>query len=274
MGYRTIDNEGNQCNIGHAFVMDGYDSNGKVHVNWGFQPEEYNGYFEWTLLSPRNNYDYSAYDSGFNHDQAAIIGLCEDTTGIGGVVVKNVDLVADTMPANDLRIKINVQSLGGIWNGTLKYGIVSKNSDGTYSAVVTKTATGVEIEDNGTVELDLTGDYSMYYMAQGRTYYAIVYTPYFNYATESNWMWFLDDPVPFTIGDWVTPPDPQFQLGDVNHDGSVNVADVSALINLLLTGGEYDEAADMDADGNITTRDMSLLIGSLLNTTPEAKACA
>ena len=28
MGYRTIDNSGNKCNIGHAFVLDGYDKDG------------------------------------------------------------------------------------------------------------------------------------------------------------------------------------------------------------------------------------------------------
>ena len=268
MGYRVVDNSGNQCHIGHAFVIDGYDSNGKVHVNWGFQPEEYNGYFDWTLLSPRNNYDYDAYDSGFNHDQAAIIGLCPDTTGIGGVVVKNVNKVAETMPANDLRLTIDVQSLGGVWNGTLKYGIVSKNSDNTYSPVVTKTASNVEIEDNGTVTLDLSGDYSQYYMTQGRTYYAVVYTPYFNYSTETNWMWFLDDPVPFTIGDWVTPPDPQFILGDVNNDGKLSIGDVTALISYLLSGDATDinlDAADCDQNGEIKIGDVTELINMLLN---------
>ena len=268
MGYRVVDNSGNQCHIGHAFVIDGYDSNGKVHVNWGFQPEEYNGYFDWTLLSPRNNYDYDAYDSGFNHDQAAIIGLCPDTTGIGGVVVKNVNKVAETMPANDLRLTIDVQSLGGVWNGTLKYGIVSKNSDNTYSPVVTKTASNVEIEDNGTVTLDLSGDYSQYYMTQGRTYYAVVYTPYFNYSTETNWMWFLDDPVPFTIGDWVTPPDPQFILGDVNNDGKLSIGDVTALINYLLSGDATDinlDAADCDQNGEIKIGDVTELINMLLS---------
>jgi len=268
MGYRVVDNSGNQCHIGHAFVIDGYDSNGKVHVNWGFQPEEYNGYFDWTLLSPRNNYDYDAYDSGFNHDQAAIIGLCPDTTGIGGVVVKNVNKVAETMPANDLRLTIDVQSLGGVWNGTLKYGIVSKNSDNTYSPVVTKTASNVEIEDNGTVTLDLSGDYSQYYMTQGRTYYAVVYTPYFNYSTETNWMWFLDDPVPFTIGDWVTPPDPQFILGDVNNDGKLSIGDVTALISYLLSGDATDinlDAADCDQNGEIKIGDVTELINMLLS---------
>ena len=266
MGYRTIDNSGNPCNIGHAFVLDGYDSQGRVHINWGFQPEEYNTYFNWDLLSPRSNYDYDPYDSGFNAKQAAIIGLCPDTTGIGGVVVKNVNLVADTMPANDLRASIDVQSLGGVWNGTLKYGVVSKNSDGTFSPVFTKTATNVEIEDNGTVNLDLSGDYSLYYMSQGRTYYVVVYTPYFVYATESNWMWFLDDPVPFTVGDWVTPPDPQFLIGDVNRDGVRDISDVTDLIDYLLgLNSDIDlNAADVDEDTEITINDVTSLIDMLL----------
>jgi len=267
MGYRTIDNSGNACNIGHAFVLDGYDSNGKVHVNWGFQPEEYNTYFDWELLSPRSNYDYDPYKSGFNANQAAIIGLCPDTTGIGGVVVKNVNLVAETMPANDLRATIDVQSLGGVWNGTLKYGVVSKNSDGTYSPIFTKTASNVEIEDDGTVSLDLSGDYSNYYMTQGKTYYAVVYTPYFTHSTETNWMWFLDDPVPFTIGDWPTPPT---QLGDVNMDGTVDIADVTALIDYMMVGGDVTlEVADMNGDGAIDIADVTALIDQILVTEPE-----
>ena len=171
------------------------------------------------------------------------------------------------MPANDLRLSIDVQSLSGIWNGTLKYGIVTKNTDGTYSPIVTKTASNVEIEDGGIVNLDLTGDYSAYYMAQGKTYYAVVYTPYFNYATETNWMWFLDDPVPFTIGDWVTPPDPQFIPGDVNNDQLVNIADVTALIDYLLDNTKEINllAANMNDDDDVNIADVTALIDYLLN---------
>ena len=266
MGYRTVDNSGNPCNTGHAFVLDGYDSNGKIHINWGFQPEEYNTYFDWTLLSPRPESSYApydAYDSGFNHNQAAIIGICPDTTGIGGVVVKNVDLVADTMPANDLRITIDIQSLSGIWSGSLKYGIVSKGSDGKYTAVVTKTATGVEInEDYGIATLDLSGDYSAYYLTQGRTYYVVVYTPYFASSADSNWMWFLDDPVPFTIGDWPTPP---IQPGDVQGDGDIDMDDLTALINYLVYGTEVDPVgANVNEVGDINMDDLTALINILV----------
>ena len=172
------------------------------------------------------------------------------------------------MPANDLRLSIDVQSLSGIWNGTLKYGIVTKNSDGTYSPIVTKTASNVEIEDGGIVNLDLTGDYSAYYMSQGKTYYAVVYTPYFTYATETNWMWFLDDPVPFTIGDWVTPPDPQFIPGDVNNDGQVNISDVTAIIDYMLSQDASTinfDAADLNEDGEVNISDVTLLIDMMIS---------
>ena len=36
---------------GHAFVVDGYDSNDLFHINWGWSGY-YNGYFELSLLNP------------------------------------------------------------------------------------------------------------------------------------------------------------------------------------------------------------------------------
>ncbi len=261
-GYRTIDNNGNNCNIGHAFVIDGYDKDGKIHINWGFQPEEYNTYFSWDLLSPRNNYEYDPIKSGFNANQAAIIGLCPDTTGIGGVVVKNVNLECDTMPANDIRASIDVQSLGGIWNGTLRYGIVSKSVTGTsvsYNPVYTSTTTIDITEDGGIANIDLSNAYPS--LRDGQTYYIVVYTPYFNYSYD--WMWFLDDPVPFTIGDWPTPP---VETGDVNGDGIINISDVTALIDYLMDNSVAinTETSDVNGDGVINISDVTALTDMML----------
>lgn len=264
MGYRTIDNNGNNCNVGHAFVIDGYDSNGKVHVNWGFQPEEYNTYFDWTLLSPRNNYDYDPYKSGFNANQAAIIGLCPDTTDRGGVVQKAVNLVQETMPANDIRATIDVQALSGKWSGTLRYGIVSGSAQDGWSVMYTNTTT-VDLADKEIATIDLSGAYPT--LREGRTYYIVVWTPYF--ANSYDWNWFLSDPVPFTVGDWVTPPDPEWQLGDVNHDGDVDVNDVTALISYIL-GNVPEEFylteanVDGDADATIDVGDVTALISNIL----------
>ena len=73
--------------------------------------------------------------------------------------------------------------------------------------------------------------------------------------------------MPFTVGNWVTPPDPQFILGDVNNDSFVTIADVTALIDLLLGNTPTAEdlpAADMNGDGSITIADVTALIDYLL----------
>lgn len=52
--------------------------------------------------------------------------------------------------------------------------------------------------------------------------------------------------------------------GDVNGDGSVSIADVTTLIDLLLNGGEMTELADVDTDGDVGIKDVTVLIDLLL----------
>ena len=60
---------------------------------------------------------------------------------------------------------------------------------------------------------------------------------------------------------------PAYQLGDVNHDGDVNIADVTRLIDYLLgsTTDIYLDCADVKADGDINIADVTALIDLLLN---------
>ena len=57
-----------------------------------------------------------------------------------------------------------------------------------------------------------------------------------------------------------------FDLGDVNHDGSVSIADVTTLIDYLL--GSNSNAclvcADMNGDGDVSIGDVTALIDLLL----------
>ena len=60
---------------------------------------------------------------------------------------------------------------------------------------------------------------------------------------------------------------PEFTLGDVNGDGYVTVADVTALISLVLSGNASaaaHPAADMNSDGNLTVADVTALINLVL----------
>ena len=51
--------------------------------------------------------------------------------------------------------------------------------------------------------------------------------------------------------------------GDVNDDEEVNVADVNALIDTILSGG-YQEDMDLDSDGEVNVADVNALIDLIL----------
>ena len=54
-------------------------------------------------------------------------------------------------------------------------------------------------------------------------------------------------------------------LGDVNHDGSISIADVTALIDLILgTGDGCAICADVNGDSNVSIADVTDLIDTLL----------
>lgn len=63
----------------------------------------------------------------------------------------------------------------------------------------------------------------------------------------------------------------KFLLGDVNRDGSITIADLTAQVNLILgndaqDASDYDcDAADMNADGKVTTEDIEPLVNLLLD---------
>ena len=66
-----------------------------------------------------------------------------------------------------------------------------------------------------------------------------------------------------------TKPEPQpFLKGDVNGDGEVNIADVNALIAIIL-GGEADAdtliRADVNENGEINIADVNALMDIILN---------
>ena len=62
--------------------------------------------------------------------------------------------------------------------------------------------------------------------------------------------------------------EPSYKVGDVNRDGSVSIADVTALIDYLL-GGDADgidtDAANVNGDDTVSIADVTALIDLLLS---------
>ena len=65
-----------------------------------------------------------------------------------------------------------------------------------------------------------------------------------------------------------TPLPKHVLIGDVNRDGAVTIADVTALVNIILgkSNDEYDlDAADVNRDGAMTIADVTALVNIILN---------
>lgn len=66
----------------------------------------------------------------------------------------------------------------------------------------------------------------------------------------------------------VNPNDTPFLPGDVNGDGEVNIADINAIIDIIL-GGQVDEEtfnrADVNGDGEVNIADINTIIDIILS---------
>ena len=56
---------------------------------------------------------------------------------------------------------------------------------------------------------------------------------------------------------------PQFPIGDVNHDGEVNIADVNCVIDVILTDA-FTMGSDVNGDGEVNIADVNMIIDCIL----------
>ena len=70
---------------------------------------------------------------------------------------------------------------------------------------------------------------------------------------------------------YFTQGPPPSSLGDVNKDEKVNVADVTALVNMLNTGNvNYNKVVDVDGNGRVDEQDVKALVNLILGNAPSA----
>ena len=119
-------------------------------------------------------------------------------------------------------------------------------------------------EDGNETKRMITGITDKFYtvnnlLAEGTFLYKVkaIYTD----GTESAW----SNTQMVTLFDNGPAPH-EFEVGDVNHDHSVNIADVTALIDYLLGSGNVcTTCANVDGDDGINIADVTALIDKLLN---------
>lgn len=130
---------GNQS--GHAFVFDGYDANGNVHVNWGWSGVA-DGYYDMSILHP----DLTDYNYKFSSNQMMLTGI-RTTSNLRSyqsqwLVFDNLS-VRKSMGGNSISYTIGGACNFGLMDFRGLISLVARSSSGTYTALST-VSTGSE----------------------------------------------------------------------------------------------------------------------------------
>ena len=133
---------------------------------------------------------------------------------------------------------IEVSSKEGTWGRTR---FIETLKDGAYET----TLPAEEIKVDGKL------------MEDGKTYYARCKTSYLDFDGNSHTTSY--GPVISFTYRAATPP----SSGDVNGDGEINIADVNAVINMIL-GGNPLPAGDVNGDSEVNIADVNAVINIIL----------
>lgn len=76
---RPVYYSGSSSKGGHAFVVDGYNTDGYFHINWGWGGSS-DGYFITSILNPKDQ-GIGSFEGGYNNYQAIIINIKPDEGG-------------------------------------------------------------------------------------------------------------------------------------------------------------------------------------------------
>ena len=247
---RPIYYSGSNSNAGHAFVFDGYDTNGYFHINWGWGGSS-DGYFASTVLNPSDQGAGSS-EGGYNSGQMAVIGIQPATEPTACLsLVRDVEAQADVMPANDVRAIAEFEAVGGDFNDYVMLWVTTPELqvlDYQYMLVELKEGEKKTFTYRSTIDAN-----------EGDVCYLVLHNPYY---WDYGYIW--GGMASFVVGDWVTPPD---VTGDVTGDGKVDVSDVNAVINIILgnkTEADYPGNADLTGEGKTDVSDVNAIINIIL----------
>ena len=208
--------------------------------------------FETNLTAdvPAGDYDLVVRDADNN-----ILGSTPVKVADGGGQF-NLQMMGDLtpqsseMPANDVNASVTIRNTGGVFAGQLEMYIIYE-SNGSYYIGQTVKSNNVVIPTNGSAVVNFHGEFAG---AVGTSYYLAMQNPH----TTSTSPW----------GSWIEfrvcepKVDPEYEVGDVNGDGEVDITDINAIVALLLGQGneEHKARADVNSDGDVDITDVNTLV--------------
>lgn len=166
---------------GHVFVVDGYDSRGLFHINWGWRGK-YNGFFCLSVLNrltPGNVEIQELHSYAKNHSAILYVSPTTDVNTSNG----QLSAIFTTTAAQSLTCKYENQS--GI-SGTYYFGIGYLDSDGNVNLLKQYSTSGVSLASGSSQSKSYTfstSDFSSLKLKTGT--YTLV--PIYKLSTDTKW---------------------------------------------------------------------------------------
>ena len=155
---------------GHAFVLDGYNSEGYVHINWGWNGMS-NGYFLLHALTPEKQ-GIGGFSGGYNTGQGAIFGIRPNKNGSATIEItaESLYIAEGTYSAGD-EISTVVSALANAyWDDVqCKMGFILQDAKGNITPIESNSYSFTGSSSKGTVNIPLSlpatlsdGEYKLY----------------------------------------------------------------------------------------------------------------
>ncbi|MBQ0069945.1 MAG: C10 family peptidase [Bacteroidales bacterium] len=214
----------------------GLAANGSINLSFDINPKVTAGDYMLTI----------------SNAQKEIIGSIPITVRNTVIVLDDFTLGAPEMPANDVRATAKITLKDGYLSNVVSLFVYTYiNGSRKYSRTITSDTITLKSGESATVHFKGEVD-----GAVGSTYHVFIGNP--TKSGYNSWTSYRE----FKVCDY----DPYTSVieGDINGDGVVDIADVNAVIDMVLGLKDNAPEADVNGDGTVDVADMNAVINIIL----------
>jgi hypothetical protein len=244
---------------GHAFIIDGYRFDGSTpyyHVNWGWNGSD-NAYFLIDNMRP-SEAGTGGYNDNYSFDYTLFFGIQPENNTDDGIALSSSYTVDKSTYSAGNTIAFSIAKLKNIsfvtFSGTVKAYACSGNRCYELGSIISPQGLGP-----GYVYSNMTRSYTLPSTIQTGTYRIVMKAQQTGSSVEKE-VYTTEAPEVQING--------SFLPGDVDMSGEVNITDVVALVNYILSNDSSSSAisnGDMDGNGSIDITDVVALVNLILS---------
>lgn len=244
---------------GHAFIIDGYRFDGSTpyyHVNWGWNGSD-NAYFLIDNMRP-SEAGTGGYPYNYSYDYTLFFGIQPENNIDEGIALSSSYTVNKSTYSAGNMIAFNISQLTNIsfvtFSGTVKAYACSGNRCYELGSIISPQGLGP-----GYVYSNMTRNFTIPSTIPTGTYRIIMKAQQTGSSVEKE-VYTAEAPEVQING--------SFLPGDVDMSGEVNITDVVALVNYILSNDSSSSVlsnGDMDGNGIIDITDVVALVNLILS---------